>query len=245
MDIFSVDGKLFQFLRRLTDILKLNILWLLCSLPLVTFGPATVAAFDVTMKMIDDTEGYVARQFLKSFKANLKNGIPLGILFLVGAYSLWLDFQLAMIPDLHPFLFLAMFILFVFAFVACFIYAFALSARYENTLVRTIKNSYDIFLRHIVRNGGLVLVLALEVVIFFWSSTTLFLFILIGPACLFLTISGWAVPMFREIEKEDGAVIQRQESDSEEQIFKDHPAEDKGISRRAHMGRTSDQQKDS
>lgn len=235
MDIFSVDGKFFQFLRRLTDMLKINFLWLLCSLPIVTIGASTVAAFDVTMRMIDDTEGYVARQFLKAFKANLKNGIPLGIIFLAGLYALWLNFQLAMIKDLHPFIFTSMFILFVFVFVACFIYAFALSAKYENTLIRTIKNSYDIFIRHIVRNGILAIVLAAELAVFFWNTTTLFFFILIGPACIFLTISGWAVPIFREIEKEDGAVIRKGVQEDKNQIFEDHPDTDKGISKRAHM----------
>lgn len=235
MDFFSVDGKLFQFLRRLTDILKINFLWILCSLPIVTIGASTVAAFDVTMRMIDDTEGYVARQFLQAFKANLKNGIPMGLVFLIGLYALWLNFQLAMVGDLHPFIFMAMFILFAFVFVTCFIYAFALLARYENTLMRTIKNSYDIFIRYIVRNGVLIIVLAVELAVFFWSSTTLFLFILIGPACIFLTISGWAVPIFREIEKEDGAVIRKETQENADQVFADHPDTDKGISKRAHM----------
>ena len=235
MDFFSVDGKLFQFLRRLTDMLKINFLWLLCSLPIVTFGASTVAAFDVTMKMVDETEGYVGRQFIKAFKANLKNGIPLGLLFLIGLYALYLEFQLAMIPDLHPFLFLSMFILFAFCFICCFIFAFALSARYENTLIRTIKNSYDIFIRHIVRNGVLVIVLVVELFVFFFNSTTVFLFILIGPGCIIYTISGWALPIFREIEKEDGAVINRKETFNSDSIFEDHPDTDKGINKRAHM----------
>jgi uncharacterized membrane protein YesL len=235
MELFSVDGKLFQFLRRLTDMLKINVLWLICSIPIVTIGASTTALFDVTMRMIDETEGYVARQFLQAFKKNLKNGIPLGILFLAGLYALWMSFQLAMIPDLHPFLFLTMFILFVVVFVACFIYAFALSARYENTLIHTVKNSYDIFIRHIVRNGALVLVLLVEFAIFFWSKTTIFFFILLGPACIALTISGWAVPIFREIEQEDGAVIRKEGEKDENQVFEDHPDTDKGISKRAHM----------
>lgn len=215
--------------------LKINVLWIICSIPIVTMGAATVAAFDVTMGMIDETEGYVGRQFLKAFKANLKNGIPLGICFLVGAYALYIMFQLAMIKDLHPFLFLSMFILFLFVYLGSFLYAFALSAKYENTLIKTMKNSYDIFIRHIVRNGVLVLLLLLEFAIMFWNSTTVYFAILIGPACVFLTISGWAVPIFREIEAEDGAVIRKEEPKSSEAVFADHPDEDKGINKKAHM----------
>ena len=63
----------------------------------------------------------------------------------------------------------------------------------------------------------------------------IFFFILIGPACIFLTISGWALPIFREIEKEDGAVIIKEKSDDGEKIFEDHPDTDKGIGKKAHM----------
>ncbi|MBQ9122141.1 MAG: DUF624 domain-containing protein, partial [Lachnospiraceae bacterium] len=34
----------------------------------VTMGAATVAAYTVTLKMVDETEGYVGRQFIKGFK---------------------------------------------------------------------------------------------------------------------------------------------------------------------------------
>lgn len=236
MGFFSVDGPLFQFMKRLLDVLIVNVLWLICSLPIITIGPATVAAFDVTLRMIDDTEGYVGRQFFKAFKANFKNGLPLGIMFVVALYAIWLDFQLLMTGE-HAFLFMSMFILLIVSTIAVFLYSFALSARYENTLIKTIKNSYDICIRFYGRTLALVVVLALELVLFFFNYTMIFLFILIGPTCLFLTISGFALPFFREIEREDGAVIRKEQPKSEDQIFEDHPAEDKGIAKRAHMGR--------
>lgn len=237
--MFSVDGKLFQFFRRLLDMLKINVLWILCSLPIVTIGASTAAAFTVTMKMIDETEGYVARQFWKAFKANLKNGIPLGILAVIGLYALWIMFQLVMTGE-HPFIFLALFILFIAAYIACFLFAFALTARYENTLLRTIKNSYDICIRYIGRTIWLVVILAVEIFIFTFNSTLIFFFILLGPACLILTISGFVVPMFRELEREDGAVI-RKVTENGDAVFEEHPDidpepnQDKGIFKRAHM----------
>lgn len=236
MGFFSVEGPLFQFMKRLLDVLIVNFLWLICSIPIITIGPATVAAFDVTLRMIDDAEGYVGRQFLRAFKANFKNGLPIGIMFVVALYAIWLDFQLVM-TGLHPFIFMTAFIVLIISSIAVFLYAFALSARYENTFIRTIKNSYDICIRFYGRTLALVVVLALELLVFFFNSTMIFFFILIGPTCIFLTISGFALPFFREIEREDGAVIRKEESRPEEQIFQDHPAEDKGIAKRAHMGR--------
>lgn len=41
MKFFSVDGGLYKFISRLWDVIKLNFLWLLFSLPIVTMGAAT------------------------------------------------------------------------------------------------------------------------------------------------------------------------------------------------------------
>jgi uncharacterized membrane protein YesL len=40
--------------------IKLNFLWLLFSLPVVTIGASTAAAFTITLKMVDEREGYIA-----------------------------------------------------------------------------------------------------------------------------------------------------------------------------------------
>lgn len=211
MKFFSVDGGLYKFISRLWDVIKLNFLWLLFSLPIVTMGAATVAAYSVTLKMVDDAEGYVARQFVKAFKENLKQGIPLGLIFLFCSYVVYLDFELFQKVEGNPIYLLAFGIVAAFIFIMAFIYAFPLSARYENTLIGTIKNSVNIATRYFLRTLALVAVLAVEVVIFLFNSTTMFFGILIGPVCIMFTISGFAMHFFREIEKEPGAVTQTEE----------------------------------
>ena len=201
MKFFSTDGPLFHFLSRLWDMLKLNILWVLCSLPLVTIGAATAAAFTITLKMVDDREGYVAREFLKAFRANLKQGIPAGILNIVFAYALYLDFQLFHAVEGNPIWFLILGIAGTVMCIGYFLYTYALMARYENTLIATIKNSMEISIKYFGRTVFLIVILAVELVIFFFNTTTLFLWVLIGPAVLFLTISGPAMYIFKDIEK--------------------------------------------
>ncbi|MGN1156019.1 MAG: YesL family protein [Agathobacter sp.] len=206
MGIFSVDGGLYKFMRTLTDVFKINMLWLLCSLPLVTLGGATIAAFDVMMKMSDDEEGYVGRQFIASFKKNWKCGIPYGLLLIFCSYIVWLDFSLFEQIEGNPIILLIMGIIAAFVFTISFLYAFALQARYENTLINTLKNSADISMRYILRTLSLILVLAIELVIIFWNPVTFFIGILIGPACIIYTISGYARYFFREIEREPGSL---------------------------------------
>ena len=201
MKLFSIDGPLYSFFSRLLDMIKLNLLWCLFSLPIVTIGASTAAAFAVTLKMVDEREGYIAKQFWNAFKANLKQGIPTGLMNLFFVYALYLDFQLFHAVEGNPIVFL---ILGIVGSVMCFgyfIYAYALMARYDNTLLRTIKNSMDISVKYFGRTVMIAVVVAVEIVIFIINTTTMFLGLLIGPAVIFLTISGPAMYIFRDIER--------------------------------------------
>ncbi|MGF7144970.1 putative membrane protein YesL [Anaerotaenia torta] len=206
MKMFGTDSTLYKFLSRLWDMIKLNFLWLLFSLPVITIGAATVAAYTVTLKMVDDTEGYVGREFIRAFRKNWKQGIPLGLACLFCSYIVYLDFELFNKIENNPILLLIFGMIAAFVFGIAFLYAFPLSARYENTFFRTLKNSVDISVRYFVRTIFLVILLALEGMLFLFNSTTIFLGILIGPACFMLTVSGFALYFFQEIEKEPGAV---------------------------------------
>ena len=85
MGFFKVDSPFYEFLRRFVDVIKLNFLWLIFCLPIVTIGASTVAVFSVTLKMVEDKEGYVGRDFIKAFKANIRQGIPLGLIAIISA----------------------------------------------------------------------------------------------------------------------------------------------------------------
>ena len=202
MSFFSVDGPLYRFISRFWDMIKLNFLWLLCSLPIVTMGASTAAAFSITLKMVDEHEGYIAKDFFKAFKSNLKQGSMMGILFLIAIVALWLDFQFFNLLDTNPVIFLIMGFVGIFIVTLTFLYAFPLLARYQNSIINTMKNSFDISIRYFVRTLLLIFVLIFEVLICMWNEWTLIVGVLIGPACIFLTISGFALRFFRELEKE-------------------------------------------
>lgn len=211
MKLFSQDGILYKLITNFVDLLKINLLWLLFSLPIVTLGGATVAAYDVLLKMTRGEEGHIGRQFVAAFKKNFKTGIPYGLLLLFCIYVVWLDFSLFEQLEDNPIILLIMGMVAAFVFLISFLFAFPLQARYENTLVKTLKNSADISVKFFVRTLTLIIALAVEVVFFLWSPTTLFFGILIGPACLMYTVAGYAAIFFREIEKEPGSVIYREE----------------------------------
>lgn len=203
MKFFNIDGPLYRFLSTFLNVLKVNVLLVIFSLPIITIGPALIAAFSVCLKMTDDSEGYVGRQFIKAFRSNLKQGIPLGLLFLFCCYVVYLDFEINRAMPEGSIMLIIFGILACFVFGMSFIYAFALSARYENTLVNTLKNSVNIASRYFVQTIFLVAIIVIEVLLFKFNSTTLFFGILIGPTCIIFTISGFAMKFFRTIEAEN------------------------------------------
>lgn len=204
-NFFSVDGGLYKFMSRLWDMVQLNFMWVICSIPIVTMGAATTAAYSITLKMVDDEEGYIVGPFWKEFKANLKKGSIMGIILLVAMYALYLDLQFFQAVKDNNFIFLAIFVIGMVLMVFHFLYAFPLLARYENGVINTMRNSFRISLKYLPRTIFLAFLLVLEYLLFFapLHKTLLFFGLILGPACFMLTVSGFARQFFRNIEREN------------------------------------------
>lgn len=203
MKLFSVDSPLYRFITTFWEIVKLNFFWLLFSLPIVTIGASTTAAFSVGLKMAENHEGYIFKAFWKAFKENWKKAVLVGLLNLLIAYAAYLDFELFEKVEGNPFICLVMGILAIVISVTGFIYAYPLLARYENSIAGTIKNSFEIYTRYIGRSIALTVIVALELAVMLWNMTTVYFAILIGPACVIYTISAGALYIFKDIERKE------------------------------------------
>lgn len=203
MKFFSVDSPLYRFITTFWEIVKLNFFWLLFSLPIVTIGASTTAAFSVGLKMSENHEGYIFKTFWEAFKANWKKAVPVGLLNLLIAYAVYLDFEIFEKVEGNPFICLVMGILAAVICVTGFIYAYPLLARYENSIAGTIKNSFEIYTRYIGRSIALTVIVALELAVMLWNMTTIYFAILIGPACVIYTISAGALYIFKDIERKE------------------------------------------
>ena len=201
MKFFSVDSPLYRFLSRVLDILKLNFLWILGSLPVFTIGASTTAAMSVALKLADDEEGYIAKSYFEEYKANFKQGVLMGLIFLVAWYAVYLDFQLFEAVKNNPVILLIIGMVSVFLVIIAMIYSFPLLARYENTVVRTIQNSMDISRKYFGKTLILVILVAAEVLIFQYNSTMIFLGILFGPGFIIYTVAAVSKRVFLQIER--------------------------------------------
>lgn len=209
MKFFSVESSFYRFLMKFLDVLKLNFMWILFSLPVVTVGASTVAAMSVALKMVDDEEGYIGRSFLKAFKENWKQGTILWVITAIACYAVYLDFQLFEAVPENPVLFLVIGMVSAFVIILALLYSYPLLARYENTLFKTIQNSLDISRKYFGRTLLLIVVVGVEFLVFQFNSTMIFFGIIIGPAFVIFTIASFSKRIFQEIEKEPGSVIKK------------------------------------
>lgn len=190
-------------MMQLMDLLVLNFMWILFSIPIVTIGASTAAACAVTMKMSRDEEGYIAKQFLKEFKRNWKQGTVLWLIVAVIGYALYLDTQILKASDDPSFVVIFMTIALILLMVLCFSYAFPLIARYENTIKNTIKNSVQITIRYFGRTLAMLFSLALIYAVLNFNEILLFFMILFGPGAMLYTYGYFCRQIFAKIEKDD------------------------------------------
>ncbi len=136
--LFRSDSPVMKALTIAADLLILNLLTLVLSLPLITMGPAVTAMNDIVIHIVRGEEGYTVKPFFQSFAANFKKGALLSLILIACAGILYVDYLFAatLIPVMRaPIIAIGVIIL------AIAFYAFAMLARYENTFGSTLKNA--------------------------------------------------------------------------------------------------------
>ena len=203
------DNKVLQVLAVIGDLMVLNLLWLLCCLPVVTAGASTTALYYSLLKMVRKAETYPARMFFRAFRQNLKQSIPLTILLLLVCAVLYVDLNVARNTAINfgPLLSILLAALFViFAMVAS--YVFPLLAQFENTIKGTLKNALFMSIWHLPCSVVILLLNLLPVLLFFLSPNlflkSLVLWLFVGGAGIAYVNSRLFVKIFdRYIEKQD------------------------------------------
>ena len=66
------ENPVIAFLNKMADLILLNLIFLLCCIPVVTIGPAITALYAVSLRSVRYGDGYVIQTFFRSFKQNFK-----------------------------------------------------------------------------------------------------------------------------------------------------------------------------
>ncbi|MBQ1377123.1 MAG: DUF624 domain-containing protein [Lachnospiraceae bacterium] len=219
-NIFNLNNPVWIFIGRLVDVFVLNILWFVCSIPIVTFGPATVALYYSMMKTVCDENPKYVRNFFKQMKANMANGIPLGLTMLVlGGLIVYAILFYSTNANYSDNLWILIFKYVMYGlgvlYVLMFQYVFALSARFVNTTFRTMRNALFLALQHFWWTIVMVFVTLLPAIILYMTN---FLPILLLGFGLSVYINAYILnkildPLIRKAKQEQGLETPEEEEE--------------------------------
>ncbi|MFP4662085.1 MAG: YesL family protein [Halanaerobiales bacterium] len=150
-NLFSIDGPLYKICTVIYQLLVLNFLWLIFSIPLVTIGASTTALFYVTGKIIsDEYKNSLVKPFWHSFKNNFKQASIIWLTLVIGFIVIFINIRnIHLLGELGKYLAPVQFVILV-ELVIVAIYIFPLLARHHITVIGGFKAAFFIANRHII-----------------------------------------------------------------------------------------------
>ena len=141
--MFSYDGPVYRFLKKVSDVTLMNLLWLLTSLPIVTLGASTTALYATTLARRQGDDRAVTTLFLGTFRRSWKQATVLFLAILAAAVVLlsnlyfWNYVADGILAEVFAVLSLALWV--PLALLA--MYGFAVVALEQTALVPTVKRT--------------------------------------------------------------------------------------------------------
>lgn len=231
MKLFNLDSPLMQALNKMADLMWLNILTMICCIPIITIGPAMTAMHYMALKMARDEECYITRDYFKSFKLNFRQGTLIWLLMLFILAVLAGDFYIMNYSGLEfgtPLRIILIVISFLVLFVMTFV--FPVLAKFDNTVLRTIKNAFFIAVLQFPKTILMMILSVVPAVLFVLAPQIMPIVFLFG-----FSVPAWADAklynkFFQKLEDQMNGVGQAdgeagaeglEEAGEDERIFKD------------------------
>lgn len=223
MKIFNLDSPLMNILGKMADLMWLNILTMICCIPIVTAGASLTALHYMALKIVRNEECYITRGFFKSFKENFKQATLIWFILLavvlvfVGDYYIILEMEVEL-HKVFKVILMAVTVLVVFAAT----YVFPVLAKFDNTIKQTIKNAFVMSILQFPRTIAMIVM----------NIAPAVLFLLFYQAIPIVFLFGFSLPafggaflynkFFQKLEDQilaENAPAEAEEDD--ERIFKD------------------------
>ncbi|MBO6113114.1 MAG: YesL family protein [Lachnospiraceae bacterium] len=177
--VFGYEGKFFAFMDKVGSLFWLNLLTIICSIPVFTAGASITACYYVTLKMVRDEEGYITKSFFKSFKQNFRQSTVIWLITLLLGLVFFADYRLLNLKDANggPVVPFSNFIFIVVGAVAivCLlinIYVYPVLAKFDNTIKNTVKNAFFMSILNLPKTIMLVVINAIFPALFILPVTT-------------------------------------------------------------------------
>lgn len=192
---FSMNSTFSRFMNLLGDLILISILWFLTSIPVITLGAASTAAYYTAAKCIRHKTGTIASSFFHSFRTNLKQS-----LLMMFAYGALLAVALLDCSffygrtSLGSLLALYFFYFLILALLGSMAYAFALLSRFSMKTFAFGRMAFALTFRHLLTTAlllALLLICAVGIWLMPWG-------ILVFPGAAVLTQTFLLEPVLKK-----------------------------------------------
>ena len=215
-NLIDPDRPLMAFITKMAYSAYLNILWLICCLPIVTIGASTTALFYVTLKMAEDRDDGLTGMFFRAFRQNFLPATKLWLVLLgagaflaIDGYIVWHIWSQSIFWTLVA----ALLIVAAIVYAVVLLYAFPLLARFENTTFGILKTALLVGLRYLVCTllmAGIYFLMGWVVVNLFTPA------FLLGFGCCAMLCSFLLVNILHAIGGDPDAALAAQDTESKE-----------------------------
>ena len=139
---FRMDGPLWRFFELVAELFFANLLFILCSIPIVTMGASITALDSVFFKRREKKLDSVKDEFFDAFKSNFKQSTCIWLLYLVFVVMVILNINVNVNLGNNGPLILIVMGVFLALLTMTVLYALAMTARFENNFVDTIMKAF-------------------------------------------------------------------------------------------------------
>jgi uncharacterized membrane protein YesL len=202
--ILSPEGRVSSVLNTIGDLIILNLLTLVCSIPVFTIGAAFSSMYQILIKIARKEEGHIVGPYFKAFRENFRKSTI--IWFIGGGISLFLAFDIFLLSKFsfsYSRIYQIILCIFFFLTVMFTLFALVTEAHFENTIKNIIVNGMKFSVIHIFLS---VLVTALTIAPFLMLHLTLRLiplFLLLGYSGPGYVCGLYFSDLFSRYEKEN------------------------------------------
>lgn len=146
--IFDQNNPFNDVMTKIFNIMFVNLLCLVCMLPVFTAGASITAMYYVTLKMVKDEETSVSKAFFYSFRQNFKESLPLTLIMFLAGGLVALNLHLSRGETKGYGLMYGLSLALALFVCALFTYVWPHLAHFENSVGQILNDSWRMSLAH-------------------------------------------------------------------------------------------------
>lgn len=212
MKLFDYDSGLMRVLGKISDLVIVNLMAIICCIPLVTIGASITALHYSILKMKRDTDNYPFRNFWKSFKQNLLQSTAIWLIeVLAVGISIFALLIMSGAKGTFNSIVSGVILAGLLIILIMSTWVYALQARFVNKVMATIRNSFFLGLRYFFRSLYMLLTALIPIAVIYFGGFKWFSLVI---------LFGLSLPIFLNVFAYDKVFVKL-----EEQILAQQEAE--------------------